>query len=286
MKDYMIRGMAAKGQVRIFAANTKELVEEAKNKHLTSPIATAALGRLLTGAVMMGSMMKNDSDLLTLQVKGDGPIKGLTVTADSQGNVKGYAHNPAVMLPPKNGKLDVGGAVGRGVMHVIKDMGLKDPYVGQIALQTGEIGDDLTYYFTTSEQVPSSVGLGVLMERDNTVRHAGGFIVQVMPFADEETLSKLEDNVSAITSVTKLLEENTLEEMVGIVLKDLEPEITEKREIQFACNCSKERIERALISIGKEERQKMIDDGEDIEVKCHFCNTPYNFTIEELGNLG
>ena len=286
MKDYMIRGMAAEGQIRVFAANTRELVEEAKNKHLTSPIATAALGRLLTGAAMMGSMMKNDADLLTIQIKGDGPIQGLTVTADSHGNVKGYAHNPAVMLPPKNGKLDVGGAIGRGMMHVIKDMGLKDPYVGQIALQSAEIGDDLTYYFTTSEQVPSSVGLGVLMERDNTVRHAGGFIVQVMPFADEETIAKLEENIASITSVTKLLEENTLEEMVEIVLKDLKPEITEERELRFACNCSKERIEKALISIGKEERQKMIDDGEDIEVKCHFCNTPYNFTVGELESLG
>jgi len=230
--------------------------------------------------------MKNDSDLLTIQVKGDGPIKGLTVTADSHGNVKGYAHNPAVMLPPKNGKLDVGGAVGAGVMHVIKDMGLKDPYVGQTTLQTGEIGDDLTYYFTTSEQVPSSVGLGVLMKADNTVRFAGGFIVQLMPFADEEVIAKLEENVSKITSVTKLLEENTLEEMVGIVLEGLKPEITEKREVRFACNCSKERIEKALISIGKEERQKMIDDGEDIEVKCHFCNTAYCFSVEELKSIG
>ena len=285
MKDYMIRGMAADGQIRIFATNTKELVEEAKNRHLTSPIATAALGRLLTGAAMMGSMMKNDNDWLTIQVKGDGPIGSLTVTADSHGNVKGYAQNPEVMLPPKNGKLDVGGAVGQGMMHVIQDLGLKDPYVGQVTLQTGEIGDDLTYYFTTSEQVPSSVGLGVLMERDNTVRYAGGFIVQVMPFADEEIVAKLEENITNITSVTKLLEENTLEEMVGIILNGLNVEITEERAVQFACNCSKERIEKAMISIGKEERQQMIDDGEDIEVKCHFCNQAYHFTIEELEAL-
>ena len=285
MKDYMIRGIAADGQLRIFAADTKGLVEEAKNRHLTSPVATAALGRLLTGAVMMGSMMKNDNDLLTIQVKGDGPIKGLTVTADSHGNVKGYPNNPAVMLPPKNGKIDVGGAVGRGTMHIIKDMGLKDPYVGQIALQTGEIGDDLTYYFTISEQVPSSVGLGVLMELDNTVKCAGGFIVQVMPFAKEEIIAKLEENVSKITSVTKLLEENKVEEIVGIILEGLDVTITEKREIRFACNCSKRRVAKALISIGKEERQSMIEEGEDIEVKCHFCNMDYKFTVEELKEL-
>ena len=285
MKDYMIRGIAADGQLRIFAADTKGLVEEAKNRHLTSPVATAALGRLLTGAVMMGSMMKNDNDLLTIQVKGDGPIKGLTVTADSHGNVKGYPNNPAVMLPPKNGKIDVGGAVGRGTMHIIKDMGLKDPYVGQVALQTGEIGDDLTYYFTISEQVPSSVGLGVLMELDNTVKCAGGFIVQVMPFAKEEIIAKLEENVSKITSVTKLLEENKVEEVVGIILEGLDVTITEKREIRFACNCSKRRVAKALISIGKEERQSMIEEGEDIEVKCHFCNMDYKFTVEELKEL-
>jgi len=188
MKDYIVRASAANAQIRAFAAVTTELTEEARKRHETSPVATAALGRLLTGGAMMGSMMKNDTDMLTIQIKCSGPIGGLTVTADSKGNVKGYVHEPNVILPPKNGKLDVGGALGQGVMTVIKDMGLKEPYSGQTILQTGEIAEDLTYYFATSEQVPSSVGLGVLMEKDNTVRCAGGFIVQVMPFIEDEVL--------------------------------------------------------------------------------------------------
>ena len=202
MKDYIVRASAANAQIRAFAAVTTELTEEARKRHETSPVATAALGRLLTGGAMMGSMMKNDTDMLTIQIKCSGPIGGLTVTADSKGNVKGYVHEPNVILPPKNGKLDVGGALGQGVMTVIKDMGLKEPYSGQTILQTGEIAEDLTYYFATSEQVPSSVGLGVLMEKDNTVRCAGGFIVQVMPFIEDEVLNKLEENIQNIRSVT------------------------------------------------------------------------------------
>ena len=206
MKDYIVRASAANAQIRAFAAVTTELTEEARKRHETSPVATAALGRLLTGGAMMGSMMKNDTDMLTIQIKCSGPIGGLTVTADSKGNVKGYVHEPNVILPPKNGKLDVGGALGQGVMTVIKDMGLKEPYSGQTILQTGEIAEDLTYYFATSEQVPSSVGLGVLMEKDNTVRCAGGFIVQVMPFIEDEVLNKLEENIQNIRSVTSMLD--------------------------------------------------------------------------------
>ena len=192
MKDYIVRATAAEGQVRAFAATTKELVETAREHHNTSPVATAALGRLLTAGAMMGSMMKNETDMLTLQVRGDGPLGGITVTADSKGDVKGYVNNPDVMLPPKNGKLDVGGAVGIGLLQVIKDMGLKEPYSGQTILVSSEIAEDLTYYFANSEQVPSSVGLGVLMEKDNTVECAGGFIIQMMPFAKEETISQIE----------------------------------------------------------------------------------------------
>ena len=195
MKDYIVRATAAEGQVRAFAATTKELVETAREHHNTSPVATAALGRLLTAGAMMGSMMKNETDMLTLQVRGDGPLGGITVTADSKGDVKGYVNNPDVMLPPKNGKLDVGGAVGIGLLQVIKDMGLKEPYSGQTILVSSEIAEDLTYYFANSEQVPSSVGLGVLMEKDNTVECAGGFIIQMMPFAKEETISQIEENL-------------------------------------------------------------------------------------------
>ena len=286
MKDYIVRAAAANTQIRAFAAVTTELVEEARQRHGTSPVATAALGRLLTGGVMMGSMMKNPEDVLTLQIQCSGPIGGLTVTADSQGRVKGYVHNPDVMLPPKNGKLDVGGALGQGVLTVIKDMGLKEPYSGQTILQTGEIAEDLTYYFATSEQVPSSVGLGVLMEKDNTVRCAGGFIVQVMPFIEDSVLNKLEENIQKIQSVTSMLDNgHTPEEMLGHVLEGLDLEITDTLPAEFYCNCSKERIEKAIISVGKKEIQSMIDDGEDIEVKCHFCNTAYKYSVDELKEL-
>ena len=286
MADHIVRATAGNAQIRAFAASTTDMVETARKAHNTSPVATAALGRLLTGGVMMGSMMKNDSDMLTLQIKGSGAIGGITVTADSKGNAKGYVNNPDVMLPPKNGKLDVGGSIGAGFLTVIKDMGLKEPYSGQTVLQTAEIAEDLTYYFATSEQVPSSVGLGVLMEKDNTVRCAGGFIVQVMPFIDEAVLSKLEENINKIQSVTSMLDNgHTPEEMLSQVLEGLDMQIVDTMPAQFYCNCSKERIEKAIISIGKKDIQSMIDDGEDIEVKCHFCNTAYKYSVDELKEL-
>ena len=252
MKDYIVRATAADGQIRAFAATTRACVETARVHHGTSPVATAALGRLLTAGAIMGSMMKNEGDMLTLQVRGDGPIEGLTVTADSKGNVKGYAGNPDVMLPPKNGKLDVGGAVGIGLLQVIKDMGLKEPYSGQTILVTSEIAEDLTYYFANSEQVPSSVGLGVLMEKDNTVRCAGGFIIQLMPFATEEVICKLEENLKDITSVTALLDQGyTPEQLLEALIGDLGLEITDTIPTQFYCNCSKDRVERAVARVGK-----------------------------------
>ena len=287
MSDYIIRGMAADKQVRFFAANTKDLVEKARRIHNTSPIATAALGRLMTGTAMMGSMCKNDSDIVTVQIKGDGPMGGLVVTSDAKARVKGYVYNKDVMLPPNaQGKLDVGGALGQGVMTIIKDMGLKEPYSGQTILQTGEIAEDLTYYFATSEQVPSSVGLGVLMNKDNTVKCAGGFIVQVMPFIEDEVLNKLEANIQKIQSVTSMLDNgHTPEQMLEQVLEGLDLEITDTMPAQFYCNCSKKRIEKAIISIGKKEIQEMIDEGKEIEVKCHFCNTAYKYTVDELKEL-
>ena len=286
MKDYIVRATAGDGQVRAFAATTGNLVEEARRRHNTSPVATAALGRLLTAGAMMGSMMKNDTDVLTLQIKGDGPLGGITVTADAKANVKGFVENPDAMLPPKNGKLDVGGAVGIGLLNVIKDMGMKEPYVGQTILQTSEIAEDLTYYFATSEQVPSSVGLGVLMNKDNTVHCAGGFIVQVMPFVTDEVLSRLEENIQKISSVTQMLDDgHTPEQMLERVLEGLDIEITDTIPANFSCNCSHERIEKAIISIGKKDIQSMIDEGKEVEVKCHFCNTAYKFSLEELKEI-
>ena len=287
MNDYIVRATAAGAQIRAFACTTKNLVEIARKAHNTSPVMSAALGRLLSAGVMMGSMLKGEKDLLTLQIKGDGPGGGVTVTADANGNVKGYVDVADVILPANaKGKLDVGKAMGNGYLQVIKDLGLKEPYVGKIELQTGEIAEDLTYYFAASEQVPSGVGLGVLMERDNTVKQAGGFIIQLMPFALEEVISRLEENLSKMTSVTKMLEAgNTPEQMLEILLEGFDVEFTEKKPVQFYCNCTKSRVEKALISVGKKELKDMIDDGESIEVNCHFCNTKYEFTVDELKDM-
>ena len=284
MNDYIIRAIAANDQIRAFAAVTTETVETARQDHNTSPVATAALGRLLTAGAMMGTMMKGDKDILTLQIKAGGPLEGITVTADSKGRVKGYVGNPDVCIPANSkGKLDVAGAVGVGFMNVIKDMGLKEPYVGQTVLQTSEIAEDLTYYFATSEQVPSSVGLGVLMEKDNTVKQAGGFILQLMPFTEEAVISRLEENLKKVTSVTALLEEgNTPQMLLEKLLEGFDMEINDTIPTQFYCNCSKERVERALISIGRKDIQEMIDEGKEIEMNCHFCNKNYTFTVEEL----
>ena len=287
MSDYIVRATAANGQVRAFAATTRDVVETARAAHNTSPVATAALGRLLTAGTMMGSMMKNDKDLLTIKIQCDGPIKGLTVTADVHGNVKGFVEEPMVILPAsEKGKLDVAKALGLGVLSVIKDMGLKEPYVGDTILTTSEIAEDLTYYFATSEQVPSSVGLGVLMEKDNTVKQAGGFIVQVMPFVDDAVVDKLEANIANLESVTSMLDKGmTPEQILETVLEGMDVEFTDTMPTRFACNCSKERVEKALISIGKKDIQEMIDDGKEIEMHCHFCNTSYPFSVEELKDI-
>ena len=285
--DYIVRATAADSQIRAFAATTKETVELARQYHNTSPVATAALGRLLTAGAMMGAMMKGEKDLLTLQVKGNGPLGGITVTADSAANVKGYVNNPEVLIHAnEKGKLDVGGAVGAGILNVIRDMGLKEPYVGQCELQTGEIGDDLTYYFATSEQVPSSVGVGVLMDKGNTVRQAGGFIIQLMPFTSDEVIDRLEAKLSEVKSVTTMLDggmtpEQILEELLG----EFGLEINDTLPTQYHCNCSRERIEKALISIGKKDLQEMINDGEPIEVGCQFCDIKYQVTVDELKGL-
>lgn len=285
-RDYIVRATAADNAIRAFAVTSGELVEEARVRHNTSPVVTAALGRLLSGAVMMGVMMKGEDDLLTLQVSGNGPVKRLTVTADSHGHVKDYPEVPDVMLPPKNGKLDVGGAVGAGTMSIIRDMGLKEPYVGQTELVTGEIAEDLTYYFATSEQIPSAVGLGVLMNRENTVKQAGGFIIQLLPFADDAIVDELEKKLAGMSSVTELLEAgHTPESLLESILGDFGLEVTEKIPAAFHCDCSKERVKKALISLGKKDLEELINGGESIEVRCDMCNTAYNFDIQELKEI-
>lgn len=287
MSDYIVRATAANAQIRAFAITSRELVERARSIHDLSPVITAGLGRLLTAGAMMGSMLKGEKDVLTLQIRSDGPVRGMTVTADAKANVKGVALEPQVMLPPNAiGKLDVGGAVGNGILSVIKDMGLKEPYVGQTQLQTGEIAEDLTYYFATSEQVPSAVGLGVLMEKDNTVKQAGGFIIQLMPFADDETISALEEKLKTMDSVTKILDDgNTPEQLLELLLGDLGLEINGTIPAQYLCDCSRERVEKAMISIGKKDIQEMIDDGKQIEVRCQFCDKIYNFEIDDLKRM-
>ena len=285
--DYIIRATAANQQIRAFAITSKELVETARQHHNTSPVATAALGRLLTGGAMMGVMMKGDNDILTLMMKGDGPINGVTVTADSKGNVKGYVGNPNVIIPANYaGKLDVGAAIGYGTLTVIKDMGLKEPYSSQVPLGTSEVAEDLTYYFATSEQVPSAVGLGVLMSKDNAVKQAGGFIVQVMPFAEEETIKVLEERIGAISSITDMLEKGMMpEDILKEVMGDMDVQFTDKIPTRFQCNCSKERIVRALAGISKKELDEIINDGKEINVRCDFCSSDYKFSVEELKTL-
>lgn len=287
MSDKIIRAIAANNQIRVFSADTKVMVDMARSVHNTTPVATAALGRLMTAASMMGMMLKGEKDLLTLQIRGSGPLGGIVVTGNSKAEVKGYVYHPDVELPLNDkGKLDVSGALGIGILDVIKDIGLKRPYIGQTHLVSGEIAEDLTYYFANSEQIPSVVALGVLVDRDYSVKQSGGFIIQLMPNTQDEIIDKLERNIKKMPSVTTLLEEGrTAEELIKIALGDLDYSIYEEIEPKFSCNCSRDRVEKALISVGRKDIQEMIDDGEEIEMNCHFCNKSYKFTINDLEEI-
>ena len=287
MNDYIVRAIAADETVRAFAIRSTDLTAEAREIHRTLPVVTAALGRLLSAGAMMGSMMKGEKDKLTLQMKGDGPIGQMTVTVDSHGNVKGFPANPAVDIPRKYaGKLDVGGAVGRGLLTVIMDLGLKEPYNGSVEIQTGEIGDDLAYYFTVSEQTPSAVGLGVMVDTDSSVKHAGGFIIQIMPDADEDTIAAIETKMAGAPPVTTMMEEGmTPEDILKYYLGDLGLVITETQPVRYYCGCSKEKVARALATISTQDLEDIINDGEEIEVKCYFCNSAYKYSIAELEDI-
>lgn len=315
MNDYIIRATAAEDCIRLFAATTKNLVQKAHDAHNTSNVATAALGRLLTGGAIMGSMLKNETDVMTLQIDGAGPIKGITVTVGIEGAektvnqtdnkdntestdcvlptagtvaVKGYCKNPSVELPLKeNGKLDVGGALGAGMLTVIKDMGLKEPFSGQTELVTGEIAEDLTYYFATSEQTPSAVALGVLMAPEGgTVLCAGGLIVQLLPFATDDVISALENKINNMEPITEMLKRgNTPEDILHLLFDDMGLQINDRMNAEFKCDCSKEKVSKAIMSIEAKDIEEMINEGKDIEVNCHFCNTSYKFTPEELSIL-
>ena len=287
MSDYIIKATAGKGSVRAFACLSTKTCEEARKAHNTSPVVSAALGRMLSAGLMMGSMMKNDKDLTTLKIEGSGPMKGVLVTADNKGGVKGYPFNPLVIIPPNSkGKLDVAEAIGVGILTVISDTGLKEPYVGQVELISGEIAEDIAYYYASSEQVPSAVALGVLMNKDNTVKAAGGFIIQLMPGADEEVIEKIEEKIGSIAPVTTLISEGkSPEDILKLILGDLNLEINEKIEAGFRCNCSRERIEKALISIGRKELETMVSENKPIEVGCHFCNKKYNFNVNDIEQI-
>ncbi|MBR2835309.1 MAG: Hsp33 family molecular chaperone HslO [Coriobacteriales bacterium] len=285
--DYIVRGTAANGMIRAFATITLHTVQEAHDRHHTSPVVTAALGRLLTVGAMMGSMLKDEGELMTLAIRGDGPIGGLTVTADSLGHVKGYAANPDVWIPLKsNGKLDVGGALGQGTLTVIQDQPWGEPYSSQLDLVTGEIGDDVAEYFVMSEQVPTSVGAGVLVDTDLNVRQAGGFIIQLLPGYDEAILPKLEESLSKITSVTDMLEAGLTP--IGILehaLEGLDFKPMEVSPLKFYCNCTHERTQKVLITLGAEELQKLIDENKPVELVCNFCNNKYTFEVNEIKQL-
>ncbi|MGX4601343.1 Hsp33 family molecular chaperone HslO [Faecalimicrobium sp. JNUCC 81] len=284
MKDYVIRATAGQGQIRAFVATTTNMVEEARKLHETTKVATAAFGRTLTATSMMGLMMKNDNDKLTVIIKGGGPIGTILATSNSKGIVKGYVENPYVEVPDyENGKLNVAAAVGTdGVVKVTKDLGLREPYNGAYPLVSGEIAEDFTHYFALSEQTPSVVALGVLTKEDE-VEHAGGFIVQLMPDATEENICKLEENVSKLTSITNMMQEGkTPEDILNIVLDGLEPNILGKYEVGFECECSKERVQKVLIAIGKKELASIIEEDKKAEIGCQFCNSKYHYSEEDL----
>ena len=286
MSDYIVRATAADANIRAFAVTSREMVETAREDHMTTPVMTAALGRLLSAGAMMGAMMKGDKDIITLQIQCSGPAKGLTVTADSHGNVKGFAINPQVELPLNAaGKLDVGGALDLGILTVIKDMGLKEPYSGQCELKTGEIAEDLTYYFATSEQIPSAVGLGVLVDKDQSVKQAGGFIIQLMPFAEDALIDELEKRLKGFSFTALLKQGMSVEAIVRKLFEGYDVELTDSMPCAYVCDCSKERVEQAVISLGRKELGAMIADNKPIEVVCDFCHTKYTFSPDELLNI-
>lgn len=285
--DYILRISAADGMIRAFFATTRETVNTAVELHQTSAVVAAALGRLLTAGAMMGLMLKNDDDLLTLNIKGDGLVGGLLVTADRNGHVKGYPQNPHADVPNKpNGKLDVSGVIGAGTLTVIKDMGFSDPYLGTIELQTGEIAEDITYYFAQSEQTPSAVSLGVLVDVDYSIRQSGGFIIQLMPGATEETIAYLERMLSGLDSMTNLYEQgHTPESLAQLLFGEIGYETLARTPVCFHCDCSQERAERVLISLGREELTRLKEEDHAASLSCQFCNRQYQFSEQELDHL-
>ncbi|KAB7704292.1 Hsp33 family molecular chaperone HslO [Bacillus aerolatus] len=287
MKDYLVKALAFDGQVRAYASDTTQTVNEAQRKHYTWPTASAALGRTMTAGVMMGAMMKGE-EKITIKLEGGGPVGVILVDANSKGEVRGYVTNPQTHFDlNEQGKLDVRRAVGtEGMLTVVKDVGLREHFSGQTPIVSGEIGDDFTYYFAASEQLPSSVGVGVLVNPDNSILAAGGFIIQIMPGAEEEVISLIEEKITNMTPISKLIEKGmTPEEILFYILGKENVKILETMPVSFECTCSKERFGDALIGLGKEEIQAMIDEDGQAEAQCHFCNEKYVFTKDELEQM-
>ena len=287
MGDYILRATAANEYIRAFAATTRDTVQTARVMHNTTPVASAALGRLLTAGAMMGVMLKGEDELVTLQIKGDGPLEGELVTADNKGRVKGYVFNPDVNIPPKSPThLDVGGAVGKGFLTVIKDLGLKEPYVGKTELVSGEIAEDIAYYYATSEQIASAVALGVLVDTDTSIKHAGGFIIQVMPGITADVVNKLEERINSMPYITELLTRGeTPESILELILGDMDLRILDKIPAEYYCGCSRERVEKALLAIGKDDLKQILEEDKKAELSCHFCNKTYEFDEADLKRL-
>ncbi|MDF2523609.1 MAG: disulfide bond chaperone [Clostridiales bacterium] len=288
MQDYIISSTAAEGTVRAFAAVTTNMVREAQKVHGLSPVASAALGRTITAAAIMSRSLKGEKDTLTIQIKGDGKLGGIVVVTDSSSNVRGYVFNPGIYIPlNEKGKLDVSTAIGKdGYMNVIKDLGMKEPYIGYVKLVSGEIAEDIAYYFASSEQVPTAVALGVLVNPNEEVENAGGFMIQLMPGAEDDIITYLETKIASVPSITKLLSEGKgPEDILEILLGEKSLKILERYECKYQCNCSRDRMERNLISLGKKELLSIIEEQKGAETQCHFCNTKYNFSEEDIKKL-
>ena len=288
MSDKIIRAVAKDGMVRIIAGTTTNLVEDARVIHECTPVASAALGRMITAGALLGATLKSENEVMTLRINGGGDAEGVVVTAYEGAKVKGYIGNPYGDLPLNaNGKLDVGGYVGKnGTLMVIKDLGMKDPYVGQVPIHSGEIAEDLAYYFTVSEQTPSAVSLGVLVDKDYSIKVAGGFIIQMLPGADEFLADIITYRLEEIPSLTTMLDEGkSMDDILEYIFGDMDLKILEEVTPEFYCNCSREKVEKALISIGEKDLREIYEDGKEEEVVCHFCNRKYKFTNEDIKDL-
>ncbi|MGN1306443.1 MAG: Hsp33 family molecular chaperone HslO [Faecousia sp.] len=288
IQDHIVRGITKDGFVKAMAISSTNLVERARRIHKTTPTATAALGRVLTAASMMGNLQKVDNGALTLQVKGGGPLGTILATSDATGNVRGYVHNPSITLLEKYaGKLDVGAAVGKdGMLTVIRDLQMKEPYIGSVALVSGEIADDVTAYFAQSEQTPTACALGVLVDTDQSVKVAGGYLIQLLPGTPDEVIDKLEAGIQKAGAVTPMLDEGlSPEEILRRVLADFETEFLETTPVEYRCYCSRERVLQTLITIGKKDLQELVEENQPIRVECQFCDNVYAFSPQELQAL-